>query len=105
MKKTLYYFWDVRDGKYLGITSNNFGDVSIGGSYVYQAFELEIPDFPGVPEPELEDGIYRVRMKEKGEFAYVQKRGDSCCTTCGNYIRAWSAMEMDVLKRLVEEDV
>jgi hypothetical protein len=69
------------------------------GDYVHQ--EFEVPEFPGVPEPELEDGIYRV--KYCGALLYREKRGGETYDLEGGYRGAWK--DYEVISRLVEEEV
>jgi len=105
----MYHYWYL-DGTYKGVSTNARWDVSEGGEFVHQEFYTPDPVFPGVPEPELEDGIYRVRVGDGGweKVEYLRKRRDSWYSLYGKFMGSVEdkrAGGLEVLSRLVEEEV
>jgi len=94
----MYHYWDL-GGEYQGVSDNKDCDFSKGGTFVHQEFEP--PEFPGLPEPELEDGIYRVKFNDM--IFCREKRGGKTYDLEGGYRGVWK--DYEVISRLVEEEV
>lgn len=103
----MYHYWRASDGKYFGLCMTSEDDVSTGGRFVHKKVEIDVPEFPDLPKPELPDGIYKVKRDGDmdGEFVYRCKMGRGSYSLDGEWLINWEAGGYTVISRLLEQKI